>query len=143
MFEELRREFSAIPGTNVTIGQPIGHRIDHMLSGTRANIAVKIFGPDLYELRQVGAQVRDAMQTVPGVADLQLEQQMDVPQLRIRADRGALARYGMTVGQLAEAIDVAFNGERGVAGARGRDAATTSWCGSRRAARRTPRRSRA
>jgi copper/silver efflux system protein len=112
VFEELRREFSAIPGTNVTIGQPIGHRIDHMLSGTRANIAVKIFGPDLYELRQVGSQVRDVMQTVPGVADLQLEQQMDVPQLRIRADRSALGRYGMTVGQLAEAIDIAFNGER-------------------------------
>jgi copper/silver efflux system protein len=111
VFEGLRQEFSAIPGTNVTIGQPIGHRIDHMLSGTRANIAVKIFGPDLYELRQVGSRVRDAMQAVPGVADLQLEQQMDVPQLQIRADRTALARYGMTVGQLAEAIDVAFNGE--------------------------------
>ena len=111
LFEQLRREFSAIPGTSITIGQPIGHRIDHMLSGTRANIAVKIFGPDLYELRQIGAQVRDAMQSVAGVADLQLEQQMDVPQLRIQADRGALARYGMTVGQLAEAIDVAFNGE--------------------------------
>ncbi|MBA3444988.1 MAG: efflux RND transporter permease subunit [Gemmatimonadales bacterium] len=111
LFEALRREFSVIPGTNVTIGQPIGHRIDHMLSGTRANIAVKIFGPDLYELRQVGARVRDVMQSVPGVADLQLEQQMDVPQLQIRADRGALGRYGMTVGQLAEAIDVAFNGE--------------------------------
>jgi len=111
LFEALRREFSAIPGTSVTIGQPIGHRIDHMLSGTRANIAVKIFGPDLYELRQVGARVRDVIQSVPGVADLQLEQQMDVPQLQIRADRGALARYGMTVGQLAEAIDVAFNGE--------------------------------
>ncbi len=111
LFEALRSEFSSIPGTNVTIGQPIGHRFDHMLSGTRANIAVKIFGPDLYALRQVGAQIRDAMQTVPGVADLQLEQQMDVPQLRIQADRSALARYGMTVGQLAEAIDVAFNGE--------------------------------
>jgi copper/silver efflux system protein len=111
VLESLRNEFSAIPGTSVTIGQPIGHRIDHMLSGTRANIAVKIFGPDLYQLRQVGALVRDVMQGVPGVADLQLEQQMDVPQLRIRPDRGALARYGMTVGQLAEAIDVAFNGE--------------------------------
>jgi Cu/Ag efflux pump CusA len=109
--EELRTEFSVIPGTNVTIGQPIGHRIDHMLSGTRANIAVKIFGPDLYQLRQVGAQVRDVMQGIPGVADLQVEQQMDVPQLRVRADRGALARYGMTVGELATAIDVAFNGE--------------------------------
>ncbi len=111
LFEALRREFSVIPGTSVTIGQPIGHRIDHMLSGTRANIAVKVFGPDLYRLRQVGTEVRDVMETVRGVADLQLEQQMDVPQLRIRADRNALARYGMTVGQLAEAIDVAFNGE--------------------------------
>jgi CzcA family heavy metal efflux pump len=111
LFAELRREFSTIPGTSVTIGQPIGHRIDHMLSGTRANIAVKVFGPDLMELRQVGARVRDAMQSVAGVADLQLEQQMDVPQLQIRANRSAMAQYGMTVGQLAEAIDVAFNGE--------------------------------
>lgn len=109
--EELRDEFSAIPGTNVTIGQPIGHRIDHMLSGTRANIAVKLFGPDLYQLRLSGAQIRDAIQDVPGVADLQLEQQMDVPQLQIQANRLAMARYGLTVGQLAEAIDVAFNGE--------------------------------
>ncbi len=111
VFDELRREFSAIPGTSVTIGQPIGHRIDHMLSGTRANIAVKIFGPDLYRLRTLGASVRDAMTGIRGVADLQLEQQMDVPQLRIHADRTALARYGMTVGQLAEGIDVALNGE--------------------------------
>ena len=112
LFEALRDEFSVLPGTNVTIGQPIGHRIDHMLSGTRANIAVKIFGSDLYVLRQVGANVRDVMQGVPGAVDVQLEQQVDVPQLRVRADRTALARYGMTVGQLAEAIDVAFNGEK-------------------------------
>lgn len=111
LLEDLRREVAAIPGTNVTIGQPIGHRIDHMLSGTRANIAIKIFGPDLYRLRQIGAEVRDAIRGVPGVADLELEQQMDVPQLRIRADRAAMARYGMTAGGLAEAIDVAFNGE--------------------------------
>lgn len=111
LFEELRKEFAVIPGTNVTVGQPIGHRIDHMLSGTRANIAVKIFGTDLYRLRSVGAEVRNVMEGVPGVADLQLEQQMDVPQLRIRADRTALAQYGMSVGNLSEAIDVALNGE--------------------------------
>jgi copper/silver efflux system protein len=111
LFEELRNEFTAIPGTSVTIGQPIGHRIDHMLSGTRANIAVKLFGPDLYQLRQIGTQIRDVMAGVPGAADLQLEQQSDVPQLRIKADRAALARHGMSVGQLAEAIDVALNGE--------------------------------
>ena len=112
VLESLRTEFAAIPGTNVTIGQPIGHRIDHMLSGTRASIAVNIFGPDLYELRQVGAAVRDAMESVAGVVDLQLEQQLDVPQVRIRGNRHAMARYGMTVGALAEAIDVAFNGEK-------------------------------
>ena len=111
LFDALRQEFASIPGTNVTIGQPIGHRIDHMLSGTRANIAVKIFGPDLQRLRAVGAEVRDAMAGVTGIADLQLEQQVDVPQLRIAADRGAMARYGMTVGDLAEAIDVALRGE--------------------------------
>jgi Cu/Ag efflux pump CusA len=111
LFAELRDEFTALPGTGVTIGEPIGHRIDHMLSGTRANIAVKLFGPDLYKLRQLGTQVRDVMRAVPGAADVQMDEQADVPQLRIRADRAALARYGMTVGQLAEAIDVAFNGE--------------------------------
>jgi len=111
MLEELRREFSTLPGTNVTIGQPIGHRIDHLLSGTRANIAVKLFGPDLYQLRQLGGAIRDVMQTVPGVADLQLEQQADVPQLLIEPDRGALARHGLTAGGLARMIDVAFNGE--------------------------------
>ncbi|MBL8981840.1 MAG: efflux RND transporter permease subunit, partial [Gemmatimonadetes bacterium] len=111
LFEALRQEFASIPGTNVTIGQPIGHRIDHMLSGTRANIAIKIFGPDLQALRAVGAEVRDAMSGVTGIADLQLEQQIDVPQLRIAADRAAMARYGMTVGDLAEAIDVALRGE--------------------------------
>jgi CzcA family heavy metal efflux pump len=111
LFEELRNAFAVIPGTNVTIGQPIGHRIDHMLSGTRANIAVKIFGPDLYELRQIGTQIRDAMEGVNGVADLQLEQQSDVPQLHIRANRLAISQYGLTVGALGEAIDVAFNGE--------------------------------
>lgn len=111
LFERLRNEFASIPGTNVTIGQPIGHRIDHMLSGTRANIAVKIFGPDLQGLRTVGATVRDAIQDVPGVVDLQLEQQIDVPQLRLDADRAALAQYGLTPGDFAEVVDVAFNGE--------------------------------
>lgn len=111
LFADLRAQFASLPGTNVTIGQPIGHRIDHMLSGTRANIAVKLFGPDLEQLRRLGGSVRDAMESIPGVVDLQLEQQMDVPQLQVRANRVALARYGMNVGELSEAIDVAFNGE--------------------------------
>src|SRR6185295_3832308 len=79
LLAELRRQFSTLPGTNVTICQPISHRIDHMLSGTRANIAVKVFGDDLGTLRRLGERVRQTMADVPGVADLSLEQQMDVP----------------------------------------------------------------
>ena len=109
--DELRSALSIIPGTNITIGQPIGHRIDHMLSGTRANIAIKIYGPDLYRLRSLAESVRQQMEDVPGVVDLAVEQQVDVPQVRIKANRRAMATYGISVGELAEAIDVAFNGE--------------------------------
>jgi CzcA family heavy metal efflux pump len=108
---ELRNSLSIIPGTNITIGQPIGHRIDHMLSGTRANIAVKIFGEDLYRLRSLAESVRQQMEGIPGVVDLAVEQQVDIPQVRIKANRSAMAKYGITVGELAEAIDVAFYGE--------------------------------
>lgn len=109
--DELRNSLTAIPGTNVTIGQPIGHRIDHMLSGTRANIAVKIFGTDIYRLRSLAEQIRGQMEAVDGIVDLAVEQQIDVPQVRIKFDRRAMANYGVTVGDMAEAIDVAFNGE--------------------------------
>ncbi len=108
---ELRDRVTIIPGMNITIGQPIGHRIDHMLSGTRAAIALKVFGPDLYELREVAESVRAAVEDIEGVVDLQVEQQSDVPQLRIHADRAAMARFGVTPGRLARAVDVAFNGE--------------------------------
>ncbi len=111
VMDELRMELATVPGTNITMGQPIGHRIDHMLSGTRAAIAVKIFGPELHELRRIAAAVRVAFEDVPGVADLAVEQQADVPQLRIAADRDAMSKYGVTPGTLAEAIDVAFYGE--------------------------------
>ncbi|TDI41909.1 MAG: efflux RND transporter permease subunit [Acidobacteria bacterium] len=111
VMDELRADLASVVGTNVTIGQPIGHRIDHMLSGTRAAIAVKIFGPDLHELRRIAEAVRAAVEDVPGVVDLAVEQQADVPQLRIVADRDAMSKYGVTPGALAEAIDVAFYGE--------------------------------
>ena len=111
VMDELRVDLAAVPGTNITMGQPIGHRIDHMLSGTRAAIAVKIFGPDLHELRRIAEAVRAAVEDVPGVVDLAVEQQADVPQLRITADRDAMSKYGVTPGTLAEAIDVAFYGE--------------------------------
>jgi CzcA family heavy metal efflux pump len=109
--EELRTDLSVVPGTNITIGQPLGHRIDHMLSGTRANIAVKIFGPDLYRLRTLAEEVRGQMEGVEGVVDLAVEQQQNVPQIQIRPDRRALARYGLSIGDLSEMVDVAFAGE--------------------------------
>lgn len=108
---EARDLLAIVPGMNVTIGRPIGHRIDHMLSGTQAAIAVKIFGPDLYQLRTLGEKIRSSIEDVPGVVDLAVDQQADVPQLRVQADRRAMARFGVTPGALAEAVDVAFNGE--------------------------------
>jgi CzcA family heavy metal efflux pump len=122
LLAELRRGFGGLPGTNVTIGQPISHRIDHMLSGTRANIAVKIVGDDLVTLRRLGERVRDAMMTVEGAADISLEQQTDIPFVRFVVDRGAAARYGLTVQDVAAAIETSFAGttvgrvfDRGVA----------------------------
>ena len=108
---DLRGALAAIPGTNITIGQPIGHRIDHMLSGTRANIAVKIFGPDLYRLRSLAETVKAQMEGIPGVVDLAVEQQVDVPQVRVKPRRRAMAAYGVAVEDLAESVDIAFNGE--------------------------------
>ena len=109
--DELREKLSMVPGTEITIGQPLGHRIDHMLSGTRASIAIKLFGPDLYELRRLGDEIKTAAEGVEGTADVAVEQQADVPQARIAMDRAAMARYGVTPEYLAEAIDVAFAGE--------------------------------
>ena len=106
----LRRGFSTLPGTNVTIGQPISHRIDHMLSGTRANIAVKVFGDDLRTLRRLGERARQAVSRVPGVVDLSLEQQMDVPVVRFVLDRTAIARYGLHASDVGEAIETSFAG---------------------------------
>src|SRR4249920_706741 len=110
LLAELRRQFATLPGTNVTIGQPISHRIDHMLSGTRANIAVKVFGDDLGTLRRLGERVRAAVQPVPGVVDLSLEQQMDVPFVRFVLNRSMIARYGLRPGDVAEAIETSLAG---------------------------------
>ena len=103
----LRSDLSLLPGMNVTIGQPIGHRIDHMLSGTRASIAVKIFGDELAELRRLGAQVERVMREVPGVVDLTREQQADIPFVRVRFDRASIARHGLRVEDVARSLEVA------------------------------------
>ncbi len=110
LLADLRRGFSTLPGTNVTIGQPISHRIDHMLSGTRANIAVKVFGDDLATLRRLGEHVRDAMTPVPGVVDLSLEQQMDIPFVRFVLNRAAIAQRGLRAEDVAQAVETSFAG---------------------------------
>ena len=107
VLEELREKVSLLPGTNVTIGQPISHRIDHMLSGTRANIAVKIFGDDLQVLRQLAGQVQAQMAQVHGVVDLSAEAQADIPTLQVRVDAGAAAQHGLATGAVAQALQTA------------------------------------
>ncbi len=110
LLDKLRNSLTLVPGTFITIGQPISHRIDHMLSGTRANIAVKIFGTDLYDLRQFAEQVKTQMEAVDGIVDLSVEQQTDIPQVRIRANREKMALYGLRVADLDKMIDMAFLG---------------------------------
>lgn len=110
LLERLRKALRIVPGTNITIGQPISHRIDHMLSGTRANIAVKIFGEDLYQLRRLASQVKTLMEGVEGIVDLAVGQQTDIPQVRIRANREKMALYGLRAADLDEMIDIAFLG---------------------------------
>ncbi len=106
----LRESLGQLPGTNVIIGQPIEHRIDHMLSGTRSNVAVKIFGPNLRTLRSVAEKARALMESVQGVADLSVEQQADVPFVTVRFKRGAIARYGLTIEDVAHEIETAYQG---------------------------------
>ena len=106
----LREELSMIPGLNINIGQPISHRIDHMLSGTRANIAVKIFGEHLGALRTLAEKVRASMESVEGVVDLAVEQQNEVPTLTVTYNRPAMARLGLTSGEVANYLESAVQG---------------------------------
>jgi len=110
LLAHLREEFSAVAGANVVIGQPISHRIDHMLSGTRANIAVKLFGPDLDTLRRLGTRIEEEMKAVPGAVDVALEQQTRVPFIAIDFDRAALARYGLSIQEVGHVVEAAFYG---------------------------------
>ena len=111
-FSEVREKLSIVPGVNITLGQPIAHRIDHMLSGTRANIAVKVFGSDLARLFEIGKEIEGNLRTIEGLADVAVEQQIEVPQIRITPNRQMLAAYGMTAGQLMREVDIAFAGEK-------------------------------
>ncbi|MBI2966543.1 MAG: efflux RND transporter permease subunit [Bacteroidetes bacterium] len=109
---EVRQKLSGVSGVNITIGQPIGHRIDHMLSGTRANIAIKIFGTDLNKLFTISNQIKSEIQNIDGLVDLSVEQQVEIPQVQIKAKRDILNHYGITIGEFNEFIDVAFAGEK-------------------------------
>lgn len=110
VLDDVRARLSLLPGVNITIGQPISHRIDHMLSGTRANLAIKIFGEDLQQLRDLGVQVQAAAEGVEGLVDLSVEQQTDIPTVRVHFDRIALGRYGLQSGTAAEALETALVG---------------------------------
>lgn len=107
---EIRKKLSEIPGVNVEIGQPISHRIDAMLSGTRASIAVKLFGTDLNKMYSLGNQIKNEIASIPGVVDLNLEQQVERPQLQILPKRGMLAKYGITPAGFSEMVDVYLGG---------------------------------
>jgi len=111
VMEEVRQNMAQIPGVVSEVGQPISHRIDHLLSGTRAQIAIKLFGPDLVTLRNKGEEIRKTLENVPGLVDLMLEPQTGVPQVQINLDRRAAGALGLRADQLAETVDVAFNGE--------------------------------
>ena len=100
VFAEIRDKLKTIPGTFVNVGQPIGHRLSHMLSGVSAKIAVKIHGPDLDTLRRLGAQVKEAGQSIPGLTDVNLEAQVPIPQIRIEVDRERARREGLAPGEI-------------------------------------------
>ena len=110
MVRDVRRRLSEIPGVNIEIGQPISHRIDAMLSGSEAQIAIKVFGTDLNKLFIYGREISTILKEIPGVTDVNLEQQMERPQLKITPRRELLARYGITPGQFARTVDVALAG---------------------------------
>ena len=110
--EDVREKLAGVTGANITIGQPIGHRIDHMLSGTRANIAIKIFGTDLNKLFSLSNQIKNEIEVVEGLVDISVEQQVEIPQIQIKAKRDLLNHYGITIGAFNEFIDAAIAGEK-------------------------------
>lgn len=109
--KEVREKLATIPGANIEIGQPISHRIDAMLSGTESQIAIKLFGDDLTHLYTLGSQIKQAISDVNGIVDVNIEQQVGRPQLDIRPRRDLLAKYGITINQFSQFINVALGGE--------------------------------
>lgn len=108
---DIRQKMDQLKGVTVNIGQPISHRLDHLLSGVRAQVAIKLFGNDLNELRTNADRIRQVIGTVPGVVDVQIEKQVMVPQLVVKLKRDALQRYGIQAGRVAENLEVFYNGK--------------------------------
>ena len=108
---DVREKLGTITGANIEIGQPISHRIDAMLSGTKANIAIKLFGDDLNKMFSLGNQIKGAISDSPGVADLNVEQQIERPQLKIQPKREMLAKFGITLPEFSEYVNVALAGK--------------------------------
>ena len=111
LIAEVREKLGTLPGVNVEVGAPISHRIDAMLSGTRASIAVKIFGTDLNEMYRIGNRIKAAVEGVEGIADLNVEQQVERPQLKIVPKRDVMAKYGVTMPEFADMVSVLLAGE--------------------------------
>ena len=109
---DVRSTLTRIPGIAFTVGQPLGHRIDHMLSGTRANIAIKLFGTDLNRMFATGNEIKSAISGIEGLVDVNVDQQVEIPQIQIRANRDLLAQYGITMAEFSDYVDCAFGGEK-------------------------------
>lgn len=112
VFNDMRKCMASIPGIAATVGQPLGHRIDHMLSGTRASIAIKLFGTDISRMYMIGNQIKSEIEGIEGLVDVSVEQQTETPQLQVRANRVALAKYGITMEHFNKFIELAFAGVR-------------------------------
>lgn len=109
--DEVRRKLAVLPGVNIEIGGPISHRIDAMLSGTKANIAIKLFGSDLNKMYEIGQKIKTSISGVEGIADINVEQQVERPELNITPKREMLARYGISLPEFAEVVKVMMEGE--------------------------------
>ncbi|MDX2281568.1 MAG: efflux RND transporter permease subunit [Saprospiraceae bacterium] len=109
---EVREKLKGVTGANITIGQPIGHRLDHMLSGTRANIAIKLFGSDLQRMYALANEIKANIEGINGLVDLSVEPQIEIPQVQIKGNREMLARYGIRTSDFTEFVDVALAGEK-------------------------------
>ena len=109
---EVREKLASVPGIASTVGQPLGHRIDHMLTGTRASIAIKIFGPDLTQLFMTANDIKAEIEGIEGLVDVSVEQQTETPELQIRAKRDMLARHKITMEEFNHYIELAFSGDK-------------------------------